>query len=502
MIYIDPPYNTGKDFVYRDDYKESAESYLERSEQLDENGNRLIVNLESNGRFHTDWLNMMYSRIKIARDLLSDNGAIFISIHQREVSNLRKLCDEIFGEFNYIGSFIWRKKEGGGQDRDYFVVEHEYILVYRKSDKLEWIDLKEKRSISDYKKSDHKGNFKTTKLAKWGNTARREDRPTMYFPLVAPDGTEIYPVAPDGSDGRWRVGRESMNQLLLNDLVYWEKKKDGWIPYEKEYFDNQTKTIKKRSILYDIAETGDGSNVLTELFSQKDTFENPKPVELIIEFLESVTKNNDIILDFFSGSATTAQAVLELNAKDGGSRKYILIQIPEKFKEKSVARKLGFDNICQFAEERIRRSGILIKNLNEHLDVGFRVFKIDDSNMRDTYYAPTDVSQNDLFYQVDNIKHDRSSEDLLIQVMISLGLPLDCAIRRTCISTKEVFDVADGYLAVCFDKNITNEVVEAIARKQPVYAVFRNSCFESDSVADNFEQIFKIYAPETVCKVI
>lgn len=324
----------------------------------------------------------------------------------------------------------------------------------------------------------------------------------MYFPLVAPDGTEIYPVAPDGSDGRWRVGRESMNQLLLNDLVYWEKKKDGWIPYEKEYFDNQTKTIKKRSILYDIAETGDGSNVLTELFSQKDTFENPKPVELIIEFLESVTKNNDIILDFFSGSATTAQAVLELNAKDGGSRKYILIQIPEKFKEKSVARKLGFDNICQFAEERIRRSGILIKNLNEHLDVGFRVFKIDDSNMRDTYYAPTDVSQNDLFYQVDNIKHDRSSEDLLIQVMISLGLPLDCAIRRTCISTKEVFDVADGYLAVCFDKNITNEVVEAIARKQPVYAVFRNSCFESDSVADNFEQIFKIYAPETVCKVI
>lgn len=234
MIYIDPPYNTGKDFVYRDDYKESAESYLERSEQLDENGNRLIVNLESNGRFHTDWLNMMYPRIKIARDLLSDNGAIFISIHQREVSNLRKLCDEIFGEFNYIGSFIWRKKEGGGQDRDYFVVEHEYILVYRKSDKLEWIDLKEKRSISDYKKSDHKGNFKTTKLAKWGNTARREDRPTMYFPLVAPDGTEIYPVAPDGSDGRWRVGRESMNQLLLNDLVYWEKKKDGWIPYEKE----------------------------------------------------------------------------------------------------------------------------------------------------------------------------------------------------------------------------------------------------------------------------
>ena len=502
MIYIDPPYNTGDDYVYKDDFKESTKEYLKRSDQLDKTGNKLVVNLESNGRFHTDWLNMMYSRIKIARDFLSENGSIFISVDEREVSNLRKICDEIFGEFNYIGSFIWRKKDGGGQAKEYFVIEHEYILVYGKTNKIEWIDQKEKRDIAKYNKSDTHGRFKITKLAKWGNTARREDRPSMYFSLEAPDGSQIYPIAPDGNDGRWRVGRGKMNQLLRDGLIYWEKKKDQWVAYEKEYFNNQTKVNKKRSILYDIAETGDGSNALTELFSLKDTFENPKPVELLMEFLESVVKENDIVLDFFSGSATMAQAVFELNMRANSNIRFILIQIQEKFKEDSASRKLGFDNICQFAEERIRRCGSTIKSLNPKVDIGFRLFRVDESNMHQTYYEPTNISQADLFSLVDNVKQNRTSEDLLIQIMLSLGITLDSSIKCISIAGKEIFDIADGYLIACLDKNITNEILELIARKTPTYIVLRDSCFSSDSVADNFEQIFKTYSPETICKVL
>ena len=502
MIYIDPPYNTGDDYVYKDDFKESTKEYLKRSDQLDKTGNKLVVNLESNGRFHTDWLNMMYSRIKIARDFLSENGSIFISVDEREVSNLRKICDEIFGEFNYIGSFIWRKKDGGGQAKEYFVIEHEYILVYGKTNKIEWIDQKEKRDIAKYNKSDTHGRFKITKLAKWGNTARREDRPSMYFSLEAPDGSQIYPIAPDGNDGRWRVGRGKMNQLLRDGLIYWEKKKDQWVAYEKEYFNNQTKVNKKRSILYDIAETGDGSNALTELFSLKDTFENPKPVELLMEFLESVVKENDIVLDFFSGSATMAQAVFELNMRANSNIRFILIQIQEKFKEDSASRKLGFDNICQFAEERIRRCGSTIKSLNPKVDIGFRLFRVDESNMHQTYYEPTNISQAYLFSLVDNVKQNRTSEDLLIQIMLSLGITLDSSIKCISIAGKEIFDIADGYLIACLDKNITNEILELIARKTPTYIVLRDSCFSSDSVADNFEQIFKTYSPETICKVL
>lgn len=304
VIYIDPPYNTGnKDFIYDDDFVDSADSFR-----------------------HSKWLSFMEKRLQIARDLLSEKGVIFISIDDNEQATLKILCDEIFGENNFVGNYIWRKKYGGGQAVDYFSTEHEYICVYRKSDQMFWLDESVERSSKEFNHSDSKGIFKTTKLAKWGNTSRREDRPTMYFPIKAPDNSDCFPIAPDGNDGRWRIGKEKMKILEQNNLIHWEQKENKWIPYEKEYFSGQSKTIKDRSIIYDVAETGDGSNVLTEIFNVKDKFLNPKPVEILIKLLKNVTEKSksSTILDFFAGSGTTGHAVLKLNAEDSGHRKFIL----------------------------------------------------------------------------------------------------------------------------------------------------------------------------------
>ena len=304
VIYIDPPYNTGnKDFIYDDDFVDSADSFR-----------------------HSKWLSFMEKRLRIARELLSEKGVIFISIDDNEQATIKILCDEIFGENNFVGNYIWRKKYGGGQAVDYFSTEHEYICVYRKTDQMFWRDETVERSSKEFNHSDSNGIFKTTKLAKWGNTSRREDRPTMYFPIKAPDNSDCFPIAPDGNDGRWRIGKEKMKILEQNNLIHWEQKENEWIPYEKEYFTGQTKTIKDRSIIYDVAETGDGSNVLTEIFNTKDKFLNPKPVEIIAKLLKNVSEkiHSSTILDFFAGSGTTGHAVLKLNAEDGGHRKFIL----------------------------------------------------------------------------------------------------------------------------------------------------------------------------------
>ncbi|MBR0100445.1 MAG: site-specific DNA-methyltransferase [Treponema sp.] len=304
VIYIDPPYNTGnKDFIYDDDFVDSADSFR-----------------------HSKWLSFMEKRLRIARELLSEKGVIFISIDDNEQATIKILCDEIFGENNFVGNYIWRKKYGGGQAVDYFSTEHEYICVYRKSEQMFWLDETVERSSKEFNHSDSNGIFKTTKLAKWGNTSRREDRPTMYFPIKAPDNSDCFPIAPDGNDGRWRIGKKKMKILEQNKLIHWEQKENKWIPYEKEYFSGQTKTIKDRSIIYDVAETGDGSNVLTEIFNTKDKFLNPKPVEIIVKLLKNVFYKSKpfTILDFFAGSGTTGHAVLKLNAEDGGKRKFIL----------------------------------------------------------------------------------------------------------------------------------------------------------------------------------
>lgn len=302
VIYIDPPYNTGnKDFIYDDSYIDSTDEFK-----------------------HSKWLSFMEKRLQIARELMKETGVIFISIDDHEQADLKILCDEIFGENNFIGNYIWRKKYGGGQAVDYFSIEHEYICVYRKSSNLFWKDIIVERSKNEFTHVDDKGYFKTTKIAKWGNTSRREDRPTMFFPIKAPDGSDCYPIAPDGNDGRWRIGKEKMIVLEQSNLIHWEKKKDKWIPYEKEYFTGQFKKIKDRSIIYDVAETGDGSNILTDIFKQKDIFLNPKPIEILINIFNNVTITNSIILDFFAGSGTTGHAVLKMNAEDGGHRKFIL----------------------------------------------------------------------------------------------------------------------------------------------------------------------------------
>ena len=500
MIYIDPPYNTGNDFIYADDFMRSQEEENEQMGMYDEDENRLFKNTDTNGRFHSDWCSMIYSRLMLARNLLTGDGVIFISIDENEVENAKKICNEAFGASNLVGTFIWRKKDGGGQANDAFVIEHEYILVYRKSVGFTWTDKVEMRSQDEYNKSDEKGIFKITKLAKWGNTARREDRPSMFFSIKAPDGTDCYPIAPDGGDGRWRVGAPRMNELIANELVHWEKRPTGWIPYEKEYFANQSKVIKERSILYNLANTGDGSNVLTSLFGKKDTFENPKPVELVKLFTERVTTCTDIILDFFSGSATTAHAVMQLNAEDGGHRKFIMVQLPEKCDEASEASKAGYKNICEIGKERIRRAGDKIKTespmTTQDLDIGFRVLKLDDTNMKDVYYAPDDYDQDMLAALESNIKDDRTDLDLLFGCLIDWGLPLSLPYKSEKIDGCTVHTYNDGDLIACFDANISESVVKEIAKRKPLRAVFRDSGFASSPEKINVFEIFKLYMPE------
>ncbi len=369
-IIIDPPYNTGSDsFIYPDRFSEKKEDYLKRIGDKDEEGYLMKEGLfrknsKDSGHFHSNWLSMMYPRLFLAKNLLRDDGVIFVHIDDNEVHNLRMVMNEIFGEENFVGAIVWRKKEGGGQTDDFFVTEHEYVLTYRKTDKFIWGDEEIDDNECNYTKEDKAGKFKVVKLAKWGSGARKEDRPTMHFPLVSPDGKEVFPIAPDGNAGRWRVGKQRMEQLIKNKLIYWEKQQDKWIAYEKIYFDpEKTKKIKFRSILYNIASTGDGTNQLKNLFGVKDIFQNPKPMEVISSFMENNSADDDIILDFFSGSGTTAQAVLELNKEDGGNRKFILVQLPEQCDENSEAYKAGYKTIADIAKERIRR---VIKRIKEN----------------------------------------------------------------------------------------------------------------------------------------
>ena len=504
MIYIDPPYNTGNDFVYEDDFADPLARYKEVTQQTTKS------NPETMGRYHTNWLNMMYPRLRLAANLLRDDGVIFISIADHELINLRKLCDEVFGEENYIGSFIWRKKDGGGQAKEHFVIEHEYIVVYQKSDQFIWKDKVEKRSLKEYNKSDEKGIFKATKLAKWGNTARREDRPSMYFPIKSPDGKDVFPIAPDGGDGRWRVGKPKMEELINSELIHWENRDGKWIPYEKEYFANQEKISKQRSILYNVANTGDGTNILTELFGKKDIFENPKPIELINIFIESATDNDSIILDFFSGSATTAHAVMQLNAEDGGNRQFIMVQLPEVCDEKSEAYKAGYKNICEIGKERIRRAGKKILEENnqmtledkEQLDIGFKVFKLDSSNLKTWDNTPVTAEQLDLLYErmnnmIHRVKSDRSDLDMVCEIMLKLGVPLTYSITAVEINGKTAYSIGDDcLLLICLAPDVQPEDVEQMAEYAPAKLIISRESFVDDTAMANAHYILKDHGVE------
>lgn len=490
MIYIDPPYNTGNDFVYEDDFAQSAEEYMANSGQYDDEGNRLVKNVDTNGRFHTDWLNMIYPRLKVAKDLLSDDGAIFISINDQEVSNMKKICDEIFGCDNFIASLIWQQRKGGGNDSHYIAVDHEYILIYSKNIcnlSNRWYVSQTEEYLKRYKEVEPDG-----RRFYWDTLVRNGLQSPIVITLTAPDGTKITINS--------QKSEETVLKGLRDGTVRFTKTTNGWSLHHKVYM-KEGQVL--RSILTEYGNNRSSGQELTNLFG-KTVFDYSKPSTLLKLLCQLNTNNIDIVLDFFSGSATTAHAVMKLNAEDGGNRKFIMVQLPEETDEKSEAYKVGYKNICEIGGERIRRAAkkIAEENPNARFDGGFRVLKCDTSNMKDVYYSPADFDMNLLDLMADNIKEDRSPEDLLFQVMLDLGVELSSKIEETTIAGKKVFDVADGFLIACFDKDVNDETIKAIAQKQPYYFVMRDSSLANDSVATNFEQIFATYSPDTVRKVL
>lgn len=505
LIYIDPPYNTGKDFVYNDNFSQSMDSYLNNSGQVDNLGNRLTQNTESNGRYHTDWLNMMYARLKVCKDLLKDDGAIFISIDDVEQANVKNICNEIFGSSNFIAEFT-RKGSGGRQDSKYFAIVHEYIICYAK-DINNFVSGKIIKDDEVYPFFDElKGlHYKTQLLRKWGENSRRSDRPNLYYPITDPDGNDFYPMLSDTEEGCWRWGKETMAANINKGIVEFKKKNDKWVAYEKLYepTGDEVKTKLYTTIIDDIS-NNTGASLLKELFEGK-IFDYPKPVDLIKRVIQYCNvADDDIIIDFFSGSATTAHATMQLNMEDDKNRKFIMVQLPEETDDKSEAYKSGYKTICEIGKERIRRAAkkIAEENPESTFDGGFRVLKCDSSNMKDVYYNPQDMEFSLFSELVDNIKEDRTPEDLLFQVMLDLGVLLSSKIEESTIGGKKVFNVAEGFLIACFDADITEEVVTEIAKQHPYYFVTRDNSMANDNVATNFEQIFATYSPDTVRKVL
>ena len=489
MIYIDPPYNTGNDFVYEDDFAESASEYLANSGQYDEQGNRLVTNTESNGRFHTDWLNMIYPRLKVARDLLTEDGVIFISIGDDEVANLDKLSNEIFGEKNFIANICHKHRASVSNDR-IISENHNHLLFYAKDVNVLFAKHKligEDPILTGFNLKDEKGEYKLTPVD--GPGGAKKGNP--YYEFL-------------GVTGYWRYSKEMMQKKYEQGLIV--RTPNG---LQQKYYLEQAK-LSRRTVTTWWDEdflTSSATKQLIGLMGAK-TFDNPKNVNLLLRCLKMITKfdKDSIILDFFSGSATTAHAVMQLNAEDGGNRKFIMVQLPELTDEKSEAYKAGYKNICEIGKERIRRAGAKIKAdsplTTQHLDTGFRVLKLDSSNMKEVFYSPKDTAQQDLFSLVDNVKDDRTSEDLLFQVMLELGATLDSKIEESEVDGKTIYNIGDGYLVACFDQEVSDDVVKAIAKMQPTYAVLRDTGMADDATATNFEQIFKTYAPNTTTKIL
>lgn len=505
MIYIDPPYNTGNDsFVYNDNFTISNEEFSEISGQYDEDGNinyDIRKNNESNGKFHTDWLNMIYPRLKLAKDLLTDEGVIFISIDDHEIENLKKICNEIFGESNFVANIIWERSFAPVNLKKHFSENHDFILCYAKNiDYLKCNGLvRGEDGVSRYKNPDNdprgvwqSDNFSVGPVVE-----------SKVYEIQTPGGRKIMP--PDGRC--WLLTKERYEEFLRDNRI-WFGEDGNNVPRVKRFLSEVKNTVTPMTIwkYTDVGHSQDAKQKLKKLFNGKAYFDYPKSIELIKRMIELYTDSDSIILDFFSGSATTAHAVMKLNTEDGGNRKFIMVQLPEVTDEKSEARKAGYENICEIGKERIRRAGKKIVEENpevaDKLDIGFRVLKLDSSNMKDVYYNPNEYTQDMLSYLESNIKDDRSGEDLLFQVMLDLGELLSSEIKEIDIEGKKVFNVGDGNIVACFDEEITNEVLTEIAKMQPLYAIFRDSSLSNDSVATNFEQIFKTYSPNTIRKVL
>lgn len=518
MIYIDPPYNTGRDFVYNDNFRQSAQEYIVNSGQLDSEGNRLEINSSSEGRYHTNWLNMMYPRLKLAKDLLSDDGVIFISIDENEVRNLMEICNEIFGENNLVADIPWQSRASIQNDTD-FSINHEYIIVYAKirrtvnrrlkeSNYKEWIKrdsfvckpLPLDKSNFDNPDNDPRGLWKADPFD------APNIRPNLTYEIINPN-TGAKHLPPRGRC--WRTDALKFASALKDNRIVFGSNGNGR-PQLKVFYDEKKLfgSIDNSWFSADrVGTTTNGTKELIKIFDGIKAFDTPKPVSILSKLLYLANLDTDsLILDFFSGSATTAHAVMQLNAEDGGKRKFIMVQLQEECAENSEAYKAGYKNICEIGKERIRRAGKKIKEENplttQDLDIGFRVLKCDSSNMEDVYYTPKEHMDKQQSLFVDNIKEGRDDEDLLFQVMLELDTPLSSKIIKTEIAGKVVYNVAQGHLMACFDKDVTDEVITAIAKEMPSYFVMRDSSLANDSVAINFEQIFNTYSPQTVRRVL
>lgn len=543
MIYIDPPYNTGNDFVYEDDFAQSAAEYMDNSGQYDEEGNRLVTNTESNGRFHTDWLNMIYPRLRLAKDLLADDGAVFISLDDNEIKNLLKICDEVFGEDNFVDCITWNKRVPKNDNNGIGNI-HEYIVVYVKDatykrqftmqkDGLDEIsallsDCKAKKVPIPEAEAKLKEFYKERGFDRgitlyncldenyepWGKINMSWPNADTFGPRydVIHPGTHKPTKVPDRG---WRWTKTTFDSVVNYDTAIerydgswvcggiWFAKDENTQPSSIKYLRDVGRMLL-RSI---ISLKSDGGIEVAKIFEGKSYFPYPKPVSLIEVLINSIEEKEGIFLDFFAGSSTTAHAIMKLNCEDNGHRKFIMVQLPEKTDKKSEAYKAGYKNICEIGKERIRRAGRKIKEdagltAPADLDIGFRCLRLDESNMKPVYYAPEKTQQQDLFSLVDNMKEDRTPEDLLFQVMLDLGVLLSSPIEVKEIAGKKVFNVADGFLLACFDHDVTEETVKAIAQMKPYYAVFRDSSMANDSVATNFEQVFETYSSDTVRKVL
>jgi len=532
MIYIDPPYNTGNDFVYNDEFGIRSEEWNDTSGNYDADGNQIVgaleKNTEANGRFHTDWLNMIYPRLRLAKDLLSDDGVIFISIDENEIENVIKLGCEVFGEANHLGEIIVKSNPRGSMSTAEIASLHEYLVIFSKNRldcKIVGHLLTEDMS-SEYKFSDAEGNYRLLGLRMRGGFWRRSDRPKLYYPIYINPKTglisleksdeyceEALPIQPSTmEDGTWRWSRDKVKaegHLLLGKSVT-RNGETCWDVYQKDYLikgDKERRT--KAKSIWDEPEINyqNGTVEIKSLFSKGGIFDYSKPVFLLMRIFEMLDlKDEDVILDFFSGSATTAHAVIKYNCETSKHCKFIMVQLPEKCAEKSEAYKAGYKTICEIGKERIRRAGAKIKEeaglAAQNLDTGFRVLKCDTSNMKDVYYNPAEYEVNMFSRLEDNIKEDRTPEDLLFQVMLDLGVLLSSKIEETTIAGKKVFNVEDNYLIACFDSDVSEETIKAIAKQKPYYFVMRDSSMASDSVATNFDQIFATYSPDTVRKVL
>ena len=513
MIYIDPPYNTGNDFVYNDDFAQGKEDFEQNSGLFDAEGNQTIDpmqrNTEANGRFHTDWLNMIYPRLKVARDLLTEDGVIFISIDDNEKENLTKICDEIFGELNFIATFPWRKRTAKSDVPFGISQDYEWIVAYSKSNLF--VGSLEGKGRKYFTSPD----FPNRPWRIHDMTTQRTalERPNSNFTIVNPKNGDKYPVNPQAV---WRITEDGFPTYIAQNRIvfpgdypflniskpvlrYWKEDdmaKDG---------DSFGRVAVSTKLEDNVGMSQDGTKEISSLFDSK-VFSYPKPSSLVKFFCNICNDKDAIILDFFSGSASTAHAVMRLNAEDGGHRKFIMVQLPEVTDEKSEARKAGYANICEIGKERIRRAGRKVKEedgiMVQHLDIGFRVLKLDSSNMEDVYYTPDDFNANNLFTLADNIKPDRTGEDLLFQVMLDLGIELSAKIEKTEIAGKEVWRVDGGYLMACFDRDVNEATITEIAKQKPVYFVMRDASAANDNVLDNFDQLFANYSPDTTCKIL